>query len=583
MFYKSFFLFFFLFSFFSLELNYKAGDLESQTNSKNFISLSWSMAFAVDDGNRKGNSVVKINNADRTAQTNSTAQTSKIPQGSVVFKECKIGYNSEKIKGIIDDNNLKADDYSSSNTPNEFRRKQKVCEELLEKRDEQKKQCKVDYNKIQEAGFGKACANFARGMKCKEAIMACSMCPSPEEDSNFNSYNCVRVHKQSKCPLLAGEELKLAKEKRDDFQEEVEEMEEDVNEQEQEIVEKQNELNKNLAELEESFNEAVLEFKRDAENAKEDLEADLNKNKAAIKNEVSKQIAQAQEVVDKSLEIAHSFENAITEANMKHRLETKKIYAECRMQAQTQLAKFKHKRRRAIESGSYKVSLSALTNKNRVSFAVKDKNRIAKYYRQCVRLRNSEIKDLKLVLQQRMRVIAQQKEQYQQKIEALKQKVASLNKMALEQQNDLLKDYAKKMTKITSQYSEAYGNALKNYERNKKTLMAETSKINVLQKQLMEKKAMLRQKKQELLTEQQLIAYLKSKGVSEENDDSHSAFSSAAEALDKYDSAIAEVDSSCCEDDLLNEKKCKKLEKMNEKHEDNKGLEKALQNIRGQR
>ena len=96
-----------------------------------------------------------------------------------------------------------------------------------------------------------------------------------------------------------------------------------------------------------------------------------------------------------------------------------------------------------------------------------------------------------------------------------------------------------------SQYSEQYGLALKNYEKNKKTLMAETSEINVLQKHLMEKKQSLAQKKKELVTEQQLIAYLKSKGVSEENDDNNEEYAEAAGALENYYNAAQVAYNSC--------------------------------------
>ena len=436
----------------------------------------------------------------------------------------------------------------------------------LEKDEEKETQCKEDRQKIKEAGFGKACAKFSRGMGCESAITACAMCPDPDEEAEFNSYSCVTVHKKAKCPLLAGEELKLAKEKRDNFQEEVKEQEEEASELEKDIADKKNELNKSLAELEENFNEAVAEFERETENAKEDLEAELNENTATIKNEVSKQIAQIQEAVDKSLEIAHSFENAITETNMKHRLKVKKVYAECRVQAQAQLAKYRNKRKRAIVSGTYRVSLSSLTNKNRISFAQRDVLKLKQFYQECLVLRKSDLKDLKLAHQQKMRIIAQKREQYQKKLKSLTQKAVGLNKMAYEQQNQLVQEYAKRMGKIISQYSKQHNLALKNYNKNKQTLLAETSKINVLQKHLMDRRQNLDQKRKELVAEQQLISYLKSKGVSEENDDGNEEFAEAAGALEDYKNAIDIAYDSCkCDDVKVSSRSRKDQEDEDEK------------------
>ena len=578
--YKKLFLFLFLFGFFSLEIDYKAEDFSSKKISKNSISFSWSQAFSMPDDKE----LPPLDEPTGTLSASTPKDGGSSSGGSASIPgdggtNCDDDMSSTEIEGKISDwasdknvlDRKSTTQTLSKDENDEYKKIEKKirrCGKILERKEkeeqeekEKQAQCKEEYDKIKEAGFGKACAEFSRGMDCEEAITACTMCPN---SASFNFYNCVQVHKQSKCPLLAGNELKQAKEKRDKFQEEVEELEEDISELEKDIVEKQNELNKSLAELEENFTEAVAEFKRDTENAKEDLTADLNENKTAIKNEVSKQIAQVQEALDESLKVAHSFENAITEAHMKYRSETKKVYAECRVQAQAQLARYRSQRKRAIESGAYRVSLSTLTSKNRVTFAQKDTLRLKRYYHECLVLRKSDLKDLKLIFQQRKRVIAQQSEQYQKRLEGLKQKVATLNKMAYEQQNTLLQEYAKKMTKITSQFSEQYSLALQAYEKNKKTLMAETSKINVLEKHLVEKKQSLALKKKELVTEQQLIAYLKSKGVSEENDDGNEEYSAAAGALEDYNNAVTSANTSCgCssddEDDWKSDK-CENIE-----------------------
>ena len=386
-------------------------------------------------------------------------------------------------------------------------------------------------------------------MDCESMITACAMCPNPaeeDEEEETKSYNCVEIHKKAKCPLLAGEELKNAQEKRDNFQEEVKDLEENIIDLEKDITEKQNELNKSLTELEEEFTNTVAEFERETQNAREDLEAGLNEGKTAIKNEVSKQIAQVQEALDKSLEVAHSFENAITEAKMSYRSEQKKLYGECMMQAQVQLAKYRSKRQQSIEVGNYRVSLSDLTSKKRLSFAQRDIIKLGMYYKECLFLKKSDINDLKLVYNQKMRVIQQQKEQYQKRMESLKQKVISLNKMAYEQQNQIVEDYAKKLSGILSNYGKQYALLLQNYKKNKNVLMSENRNLSVLQKHLMEKKTVLEEKRRAFIMEQQLIAYLKSKGVSEENSsEENKAYSSAAGALSKYHQAIMIASDSC--------------------------------------
>ena len=592
---KKLFLFFFLFGFFVLEINYQTPDFKFEKKSalvgwtqlladptgpeltQEYINVNWNAALSgvsrqsecverdnhewdtnnnnciCQEGYQKSGEDCVSTSVSASSKISSALKDTSDPCESLNLEqvENKIAKLERQEKRIVTDSSNrslsiieedKLDDIEAG--IDSCRRKQGY----LQEEEEKEKQCKEDNQKIKEAGFGKTCAKFSRGMGCEEAITACAMCPDPDEEAELNPYNCVTVHKKMKCPLLAGEELKLAKEKRDKFQEEVKEREEELSELEKDIMDKKNELTKSLTELEEEFNETVAEFERETENAKEDLTANLNENKSAIKNEVSKQIAQVQEVVDKSLEIAHSFENAITKANMEYRLEVKKVYTECRVQAQAQLARYRNRRKQSILSGTYRVSLSSLTNKNRISFAQRDVLKVKQFYQECLVLRKSDLQDLSLIHKQKMRVIAQQKEQYQKKMGDLQKKVVSLNKMAYEQQNQLVQDYAKRMEKIILQHSKQYGLALKNYNKNKKTLLTETRKINVLEKHLVEKRQQLDQKRRELVTEQQMISYLKSKGVSEENDDGNEEFSEAAGALEDYSNAIDIAYDSCdCE------------------------------------
>ena len=499
----------------------------------------------------------------------SSVSTSSVPtpQQYDCTDKTKLEEIEEVLNRINREINIQGNIHSRQGTNTEAKRGElevfmndcKAKKRELEKKEEEGKKCSEEEKKIKEAGFAKACAQFARGMDCVSAITACAMCPAPEEDIDVSSYDCVTVHKKTKCPLLAGEDLKNAKEKRDKLQEDLKEQEEDIAELEKDIVEKKNELNKSLAELEEEFTNTTSEMERETANIKEDLDADLAENKSVIKAEVSKQMAEIQEVINQSLEVAHSFENAVTKANLEYRTEVKKIYAECSIQAQSRLAQHRRKRQRAIESGSYRVSLSALTNKNRISFAQKDDSFLQRRYRECLLVRKPEFKNLKLVYKQKMRVIEQQQEQYQKKMELLKQKMLSLNKMAYEQQNELVQQYTKKMEKVISEHSQQYAQVLKIYQRNKQTLLAETSKINVLEKQLMEKRQKLELTKRDLVTEQQVIAYLKSKGVSDEEADNHEEYSEAAGAFESYYNAVTIAYDECNCSTEKKSKACKRI------------------------
>ncbi|MCZ0932923.1 MAG: hypothetical protein OXJ52_07215, partial [Oligoflexia bacterium] len=330
-------MFLLLFGFSVLEISYKTENVKSQKNSVASFSLGTVPALAIIDlaqfcktrpGNWMWNQTVCIcpqghEIIDRIKcepSTKSNLNTDSNEQET--NNPCK-GMTLTEVTDEIDKLDRKANEINAryagtgrelptkaKKEKNDTDNKRSECKKFkrkIEQDKEKETQCKEDKKKITEAGFGKACVKFARGMDCVSAIEACAMCPEPDEDSDFNSSDCVMIHQKTKCPLLSGEELKLAKEKRDKFKEELEEQEEDVSELEKDIVEKQNELNTALSELEEDFTNTVAEFERETANAKEDLETELNENKSAIKNEVSKQIAQVQEVVDKSLEIAHSF------------------------------------------------------------------------------------------------------------------------------------------------------------------------------------------------------------------------------------------------------------------------------------
>ena len=407
-------------------------------------------------------------------------------------------------------------------------------------------------------------------------MRACTLCP---DTKSFGGYNCVQIHNKTKCPLLSGNELKSAQDKRDKLDEEVKQYEEDIKEQEKDITEKQNDLNKELAELEEDWANLVSELEQGTESSKEDLEEALKEQKAQIQSDIAKKMARAQEVINKSLEIAHSFENAITEAHMKYQAGKRKIVAECLATAQAKLSHYRQKRRRAIASGDYQISLSSLMKKGRVTFAQKDRRLLNKYNKSCLASRKADFAVVQTQYDLTLRKIEQQKEQYQAKITQIRQEIAQLNKLALQRQSALIQEYTKKMDKILSTHQKQYSSHLKTYNKNKQALRSQTGQINVLKEQLLRLRQSLRNKNIELIQERELISHLKSKGV-ETEDEADEEYSEVTSALLKYNSAIDIAYSACACHTKEHKKtrKCKDIRNKQDNLEDSQ-LSKVMESL----
>ena len=405
------------------------------------------------------------------------------------------------------------------------------------------KTCEEDFEAAEKTKteFSKDCAQFSGGtFLCSSAIKACANCP---DKADSGGYDCVKIQNKAKCPALSGQELKAAKEKRDKANEEIEKFQEKIKDLEKDIISKENVLNEALSKLDEEFTEANRKMERQVEELKADLEHQLKKNKILITKVVSESIAKVQAEIDNFLKVAHTFENALTKANMEYRKERRQIISECEVQAQGRLSQFRKKRKARILSGSLKLSLSSLLTKGRTTFGQKDASLIKKYYSQCLSKRKPDFKEIYNKHQQKLRVIDQQKAEYQHQLNKAKQKISDLNNQAAQGQNKQLKEYMASMDKIlASQQKETYALNLKHFN-SKQALLKKTRDIAILKEHRTEHSLMLQEKQMELVHEQGLISYLKQMGVEEE--DQKSEFTQAAGSYSEYEGAVRTAYSSC--------------------------------------
>ena len=413
----------------------------------------------------------------------------------------------------------------------------------------ERKTCEAEKKKTDEAlsEFSTACGEFSSGnFRCFKAIRACALCPN-EENQEAHDYDCVRIHEKTQCPALSGEELKKAKDKRDKHEEELKDLEEEIQDQQKEIVDKENELNKQLAELEESFSEAVRELERQSEEQKAEVEHQLQEKKTKISAAFNTAVATVQQEIDDSLKVAHSFENAIMKANKQYRAERRQISLECQAQAKAFVAKHRQKRRAAIQSGSLKLSLRDLLKPGRANFAKQDHLRFKKYFATCRRQRLPDYRLIEEALKEQLRLIDQQKEQYQQRLTKLQNQIAALHSQAGEQENQAVQAYSSNMQKILEAYQKELAIVQEKQNLAKKSLLEQTKAIDLEKNQLLVKQNRFMETQDFLVREQELISYLDHKGTEE---DSRDKFSKASGALVSYKDAYNSALYSCgCEKD----------------------------------
>lgn len=413
--------------------------------------------------------------------------------------------------------------------------------------------------------FGKSCSEFsvgAQSMNCSAAISACEMCP---DKGMFGGYNCVAIHQKTHCPALVGEELKSAKEKRDEITEDKKELEEKIGDLEKDSVELENDLNNELADLESEFTEATRKLERHTEEQTTEFYNQMRKGEAKISEDLSKAVSAVQAKIQNAIKVAHSFENAITKTNRDYRKERRKIYMECEVQAQGRLASYRKKRQIAIQTGSYRVSLSNLLKKGRANFASRDAARLKKYNRQCLAKRKADFNDVEEDYKQKLRVIEQQKEQYLAEIKNIQKQLESLHEEARKKQNALVQEYTDLTNKALEHYKREYKSALHSYLKAKDSILNKGKAIALAQTHRAKTQHQLREKDMELVREQRLINYMKAKGVTEE--DQSVEFASARANLIEYVDQLAETKGKCCIEQKSSE--CQDIENWLERIEEN--------------
>ncbi len=496
----------------------------------------------------------------------STRSIRKIERKIDKFKNMLAQIDQYKIQvnnqGVDTDNINKELQELKAQNPSVEMNKCKATLDEIQDRLKTEETCKEKLKSAKEARseYTKNCSRFLGGnFKCSAAIDACDKCPNAEDDEE---YNCVRIHNKSECPVLSGKELREAKENKERINDEKKDLKEKISDLEQDAVSKENDLKRDLAELEEEFIKTRRDLEREAEEQKADLENQLRESKSEITKSIAESIAQVQAEIDNFLKVAHSFENAITKAYMEYRKERRQIFLECEAHSQGRLAKYKQRRKAAIQTGSLQMSLSDLTKKGRVSFAQKDNALAKKYKAQCLAKRKPDFKDVDIALKQKLRVIEQQKEQYQDQLKKAQQKIVSLNNQAAQAQNKLVQDYAQNMSKIVDSHQKESLAAHQAFLKAKGKLMLQAKGVTLLRKQLLERRHELGRKETELARERELISYLKSKGV---NDDEagRSEFAEAASSLADYENAVAIAldDCKCANKDKLKDE-CGELQKM---------------------
>ena len=467
----------------------------------------------------------------------------------------------------------------------QLKRKINECERLITQKTKQNEECKTaeDKFKTSKREYIKQCRLFARGRNCEESLTACATCSTPNEKSS--QYNCVKIHQTSKCPELAGEDLKQSRERKEEYEDSLKEIQEEITEIKEQLTEKENELHKELAETEEEFNSLVQDMERDTRNAKTELEEGMKSAQSKIDASMAEQIQAVQTEIEQSLRVAHEFENAVTNASMAYQADIQKIYDECLNTAYTQLRQYRQQRRRSIQTGGYKISLSQLTQKTRMPFAQQDEIWLNNAKEKCLRNKTPAFKFAQQRYQNTLRRIEQKKEEYQQRMNKLQQSLSALNQAVSQQKNQLVQEYSKQITDIITQFETNYQTALKNYNNKKQTLLITKNKeIARLKTELMEKTRLAQDKKMSLARETHLIKLLESKNTPSNDTDQEELFSTAVSQLIEYKDNLDSAMERCgCNQKSSKDTGICKILKRSNKSQKRDRFKKAVETLGGNR
>lgn len=266
-----------------------------------------------------------------------------------------------------------------------------------------------------------------------------------------------------------------------------------------------------------------------------------------MKKNIAEALSEVQAKIDNFLSVAHSFENAITKANREYREKRREIVLECETQARGRLAQYRQRRRAAIRTGSLQISINDLLRGGRKSFAQMDVALFKKYNSECLSRRGADFEIAETEYNDQLTVIEQEKQKYKAMLERTQREVASLHQQAAQAQNQFVQEYATDMNKILESHQKAYFLEHKKYLKKKNQLLSETKKVAVLHEQLKEQKSLFQNKGMQLVREEGLISYLKSKGVTDDEDEGDQ-YSETVDSLSAYQTSINIADKKCSED-----------------------------------
>ena len=375
-------------------------------------------------------------------------------------------------------------------------------------KDEAKKECKEAQEQLRIANkeFQVSCSPFTDGRDCRKIVNTCQLCLDEDE---YDGIDCVKVHKVSKCPQMSGAELKRAKEDREKASEKKKDFEDAIKDLKTEILTKQNKANDTQTEFQTKKSDLETTLLKDRKQLDDDLETKQQEINSSLEEEllkINKEIADA-------LKVRHRFENAVSDAHKRLRIEKNKIYGECRLEANGRLAAYRQQRRRAIAQGRFKkTNIKKLMQKNRVSFSQKDNARFKSYYSICLKGNLTQIKELETQLKDSLKRIGQLKKEYIEKIRRLKDQAASKSKASTNRKTNLVNIYYKNLHDSLKTFGKQERGNEQTYQRDQAQISKE---ISILQDELQQKRGALEETRKKEAFNRELAAHLEKKGTKE--------------------------------------------------------------------
>ena len=396
-------------------------------------------------------------------------------------------------------------------------------------------------------------------------ILACDACPTAKEKES-KKYDCIKIHKNTRCPELLGSALKEIREKNEEFTEDIKELREEESDLKKDIADKEQELMEDLAEIKNDFIESRNKMERETETVILELEAALEEGNVVIEENLLKQVDQIQVNINESLAIQHKFTNAFTEINKKYRKTKLEITMACEAQANSSLAQYRQRRKASIHTGSLKISISDLLSGNRSSFHEIDEVLYTNYKAKCLKQRSRDFKEVEADYKNDLKALEQKKQEYLEALKRLKAKLTTLNESSLKAKNKQLEKYTEQMERVLQTQQKNFENLSQQHKIQKTGVQSKTQALNVLKANLTQKQNKIKNKTRAHLESKEMILYLREQGV-EEDEDQKTNYTNLLGARNDYDNAIQSAIMHCsCESDESDppSKYCKKIQEAEE-------------------